>query len=325
MLNLKMMGRAALFAGLSCVMFNALAAAPKLLEDQVAGYYREKVGDVVVTTVYDGYLDIPTTLLKGMQAKDLKTLMARMFVQDQHGVQTAVNAFLVQTPTNLVLVDSGAALCFGPTAGEVLNNIKAAGFNPDDVDTVLLTHLHPDHSCGISTEDGQTAFPNATVWASEKDAAYWLNEKITAQAAPADQPIFNMTQQAVEPYKAKHLFKTFTDSAQLPDGFSLVPTPGHTPGHSSFLITSKNQSVLIWGDIVHSHSVQMTHPEVAIEYDSDKAKAIETRKHIFTTAAKNGWLVAGAHLPFPGLGHVRKDPVGYSWVPVEFSPLRTDR
>jgi hypothetical protein len=124
MLNLKMMGRAALFAGLSCVMFNALAAAPKLLEDQVAGYYREKVGDVVVTTVYDGYLDIPTTFLKGMQAKDLKTLMARMFVQDQHGVQTAVNAFLVQTPTNLVLVDSGAALCFGPTAGEVLNNIK---------------------------------------------------------------------------------------------------------------------------------------------------------------------------------------------------------
>ena len=106
---------------------------------------------------------------------------------------------------------------------------------------------------------------------------------------------------------------------------SVVPTPGHTPGHSSYLFSSGKQKLLLWGDIVHSHSVQFQHPEVSMEFDVDQKQAIATRKTVFQQAANAGWAIGGAHLPFPGLGHIRKDAKGYAWVPVEFGPIRSDR
>src|SRR5690606_28286155 len=120
---------------------------------QVPGYYRQPVGEFMVTAVYDGFVDLDTTLLKGMRAEDMQKLFARMFVQHENGVQTAVNAFLVQGKGRLVLVDAGAAACFGPTMGSLMMNIRAAGFAPEEVDDVLLTHLHPDHACGLATKD----------------------------------------------------------------------------------------------------------------------------------------------------------------------------
>jgi len=313
-------------AALASLMFASLAAtaAPAQVKEQVPGFYRQQVGDVVVTALYDGYVDIGSKLLKGMQAKDLQSLMARMFVVDKNGVQTAVNGFLVHTQDKLVLVDAGAAQCFGPTMGGLVNNIRAAGYKPEDVDAVLLTHLHPDHACGL-TQGTTAVFPNATVWASQKDADYWLSNAAAQQAPEDKKPFFKMAQDAVAPYKAKGALHTYADGAQPLPGFSVLGTPGHTPGHSSYLVTSKGQTLLLWGDIVHSHSVQMAHPEVSIEFDSDQQQAIKTRKAVFAQAAAKGWLIAGAHMPFPGLGHIRKDARGYSWVPVEYGPVRADR
>lgn len=304
----------------------AHAAPPASITAQVPGYYRATVGDFDVTALYDGFAELPAALLKGMQAKEVQDLLARMFVQSAPAVQTAVNAYLIHTGEHLVLVDTGAAQCFGPTLGQTLAHLRAAGYQPQDVDTVLLTHLHPDHLCGLLDAQGQRAFPNATVLAAQADADFWLNEK-TAQAAPqAMQGMFAMARQSVAPYQAAGRFKTFADGQQhLLPGISALPSRGHTPGHTSYKVSSKGRELLVWGDIVHSHAVQFAHPEVSIEFDTDPKQAIATRQALFQQAAQQGWMIAGAHLPFPGLGHIRQDAKGYAWVPVEFGPVRNER
>lgn len=313
-------------AALALFSVSAIAAdVPVNQTEQAPGFFRSSVGDYTVTALYDGYVNLEPSLLKGLSEDDIQSLLARMFQKSDKGMQTAVNGFLIHTGENLVLVDAGAAKCFGPTVGNIIPNIQAAGYQPEDVDTVLVTHMHADHICGLVSPDGNSAFPNATVWASSDDADFWLS-KDTADAAPADaKPFFEMAQNSIAPYQASQNFKTFTTGDTIVPGFSVVPTPGHTPGHTAYLLQSGDESLLIWGDIVHSHAVQLAHPEVSIEFDVDSAQAIESREAILEKSAENRWMIAGAHLPFPGLGHLRKESKGYSWIPVAFAPLQPSK
>jgi glyoxylase-like metal-dependent hydrolase (beta-lactamase superfamily II) len=316
----------ALFAGaaalVGAVPSAAQAAPPAKQTTQVPGYYRINIGDIEVTALYDGYVALDTKLLKGASANDIQGLLARMFIESEKGVQTAVNAFLINTGKNLILVDTGAAKCFGPTLGVIPDNLRAAGYDKAYVDTVLLTHLHGDHACGLLATDGRPAFPNATIYAAEDEAAFWLSKDNAAKAPQDAQPFFKMAQDAIEPYVAAGKFKQFDPGDTILPGVVSVPAQGHTPGHAGYLFGSGEDQLLVWGDIVHSHAVQFARPEVAIEFDVDSKKAIATRKALFARAAKNKLWVAGAHLPFPGIGHVRAERKGFSWVPVEYSPLQ---
>ncbi|WP_339510941.1 MBL fold metallo-hydrolase [Pseudomonas sp. RL_15y_Pfl2_60] len=310
----------------STLLATSATAAPVAKQNnQVPGYYRMMVGDFEVTALYDGYVDIGTQLLKGASADDIQSLLAKMFLESSKGVQTAVNAFLINTGKNLVLVDTGAAKCFGPALGNIQDNLKAAGYTPEQVDSVLLTHLHPDHACGLLSADGKSAYPNATIYIPKGDADYWLSSAEQAKAPEASRGRFAMSQKAVAPYAAADKVQTFNPDSKLLEGVAVVPSNGHTPGHTSYMFSSKGQDLLVWGDIVHSHSVQFSQPNVAIEFDSDSAKAIAARKKLFAEAAKDKLWVAGAHLPFPGIGHVRKEGEAYAWVPTEFGPIRSDR
>ncbi|WP_374536577.1 MBL fold metallo-hydrolase [Chitinimonas taiwanensis] len=303
----------------------AHAAPPEQQRVQVPGFYRMALGDFEVTALYDGYIDLDQKILKHTSARDLQSLLARMFIDTSKGMQTAVNAYLVHTGSQLVLVDAGAAQCFGPTLGNLRANIEAAGYRLEQVDSVLLTHLHADHACGLSTPDGQMAFPNAQVWAAQAEADFWLSEAVAAKAPAEAQGFFKLARQSVAPYQAAGRFHTFKPGENPLPALRVMPTPGHTPGHSSFLFSSKGQSLLVWGDIVHSHASQFARPEIAIEFDIDSQQAVATRKQLFAAASRDKLWVAGAHLPFPGLGHVRAEAKGYAWVPIEYGPLRSDR
>ncbi|HYQ37704.1 MAG TPA: MBL fold metallo-hydrolase [Pseudomonas sp.] len=318
---------AALVAGasLAALMPVANAAPVARQQTQVPGFYRMALGEFEVTALYDGYTTLATKLLKGASAEDIQSLLAKMFVESSQGVQTAVNAYLVNTGEHLVLIDTGAAKCFGPTLGVIQNNLAAAGYRPEQVDTVLLTHLHPDHACGLQGADGKAAFPNATVYVPQAEADFWLSEEVAAKAAESSRGMFKMARAAVAPYVAGERLKRYAAGSPLVPGISSVALHGHTPGHSGYLLGSAGQSLLVWGDIVHSHAVQFARPEVAIEFDVDSAQAIATRQKVFADAARDKLWVAGAHLPFPGIGHVRAEGAGYAWVPVEFSPLRGER
>jgi glyoxylase-like metal-dependent hydrolase (beta-lactamase superfamily II) len=297
-------------------------AAPPAPLTQAPGYFRQAVGDVTITALYDGYVQLKPALLKGLDDKSIAQLITQKFQQTDPGFQTAVNAYLIQTAEHLVLVDAGAAQCFGPTLGNVLANLKAAGYQPEDVDSVLLTHMHPDHICGLRSAEGKAVFSNATVWAAQADADFWLSEANTAAAPEEAKGLYRMAQESIEPYKQAGKFRTFKAGDSLLPGISVLPTPGHTPGHSSYLVSAQGQNLLLWGDIVHSHAVQFKHPEVSIEFDNDQTQAIKTRKQVLAEVASKGWWIAGAHLPFPGIGHIGKDANAYTWVPAEFGPLR---
>lgn len=296
----------------------AHAEPPVQAKAQVSGFYRLSVGELEVTALYDGNVLLPQETLYDIKAKDIQSLMASLFQNPAGEMQTAVNAYLIHSGTHLVLVDAGAAQCYGPTVGRIQENLAAAGYKAADIDTVLLTHLHADHACGLLNPAGKPAFPNATVWASQEDAAYWLDEASEAQAPADKQFVFKLARAAIAPYDAAGKFKTWRVGDNLLPGLTIAPSPGHTPGHSGYLFTSKGENLLVWGDIIHNHAVQFPHPEVSFEFDSDRKQAVATRKKVLANAARNRLIVAGAHLPFPGVGHVRAEKQGYRWVPVEF-------
>lgn len=308
----------------ACAMLPQLASAapPARQASQAPGYYRMMLGEVEVNALYDGYVKLDAKLLKGATGADIQKLLARMFVPaDKNGVQTAVNGFLVNTGRNLILVDAGAAKCFGPTLGAIGDNIRAAGYDVAQIDTVLLTHLHGDHACGIAAADGKAAFPNATVYVSQDEAKFWLNPEVAAKAPKEAQPYFKAAQDSVAPYVAAGKLKEFKAGDTLLPGVVSVPLTGHTPGHGGYLLASGGQQLLLWGDVIHSHAVQFSRPEVSIEFDTDAKQAIASRKKILAEAATKQLWIAGAHLPFPGIGHVRSSKPGYAWVPVEYAPL----
>lgn len=311
---------ACILSGATCI---ASAAEPISASFQQApGIYRQVIGSLQVTALFDGVAFLPRDYMKGISETDLKSLIDSNYVPERpKGLQTAVNAYLVHQGNHLTLVDTGTADCFGPDLGQVLDNLRNAGQRPEDIETVLLTHAHPDHLCGLLTKNGGMAYPNATVWLSSEDAGYWLSTDAQQAAPEAMRGLFDMARRALSPYEAAGKFKRFTGDDALPSGIVAVPSHGHTPGHTSWLFNGDSgQSLLVWGDIVHYHTVQFGRPAVSFEYDSDRERAITSRTALLAQAAKAGWWVAGAHLPFPGLGHVRTEGSGYRWVPVEFSP-----
>ncbi|MFC5301180.1 MBL fold metallo-hydrolase [Azospira restricta] len=298
----------------------ARAEAPQL-QTQVPGYYRHQLGQFEVTALFDGAIELDTKLLKNATPTDLQRLLSWMFVGNPK-MQTAVNAYLINTGRNLVLVDAGAAKLFGPSLGYVLENLKAAGYEPAQVDTVVITHLHGDHMGGLNDAGGKPVFAKAKVLVPQAEHDFWLSPAVADKAPEGMQPFFRMARETAAPYQASGQWQPFADGAELVPGVRAVAANGHTPGHTAYAVESGGQKLLIWGDLVHAHAVQFAKPGVSIEFDVNQKQAIATRRAVLKSVAASKSLVAGMHLPFPGLGHVRAEGGGrYAWVPVEFSPL----
>ena len=282
---------------------------PTMAGVQVPGYYRVKVGQFEVTALFDGTLDFHPELLKNMDKAAIDKALSHHYGRAT-GIQSPINAYLVHTGEHLVLIDAGAGKLFSEDRqGRILANLKAAGYQPEQVDTIIMTHLHGDH----------TVFPNATVYANRMENEYWLSEQQAAAAPVERQIFFKMARESAVPYLMAEKWKAIEGGAEIVPGIRAVAAYGHTPGHTAFEITSDGQSLLVWGDIVHSHVIQFSHPEVAIEYDSDAVAAVRTRQALLKDVAAKRELVAGMHLPFPGLGYVVAEGDGkYTWIPVEY-------
>ena len=307
---------AALLLGTALVAAPALATAP-MAHTTAPGYYRMMLGDFEVTALSDGTSPMPVQqLLTGITPAQTEQALKAAFQPLPYEMN--FNAFLVNTGSRLVLFDTGAGHLLGKDLGELAARIRACGYRPEQVDDIYITHMHPDHIGGLS-EQGRRVFPNAVVHANRHDADFWLSEAQRDKAPAAQREFFDDAMAALKPYIQAGRFKTFSDDAQLAPGIRAVPLAGHTPGHTAYLVESKGRKMLVWGDVIHVPAVQFAQPQVAIHFDIDSPEAVAARERILAEAARNGYLVAGAHLSFPGLGHLRKDGSGYRWIPVSYT------
>jgi glyoxylase-like metal-dependent hydrolase (beta-lactamase superfamily II) len=309
-------------AGFSACMFladSASAAAPQV-KTSAPGYYRVMVGDIEVTVLNDGTVQLPVAdLLTNAKPGEVDKALANAYQKSP--VETSFNGFLINTGSKLVLVDTGAGTFFGPTLGNLVKNLKASGYQPEQVDEIYITHMHSDHIGGLVAA-GKAVFPNAIVRADKHEADYFLSQANLDKAADKEKGQFQNPQAAFKPYIDAGHFKAIEADGELVPGVKSRATYGHTPGHTIYFVESKGQKLALWGDLMHVAAVQFPDPAVTLKFDSDSKAAAEQRKKAYAEAAKEGYLVAGAHLSFPAIGRIRAEGKGYVWVPYNYSPLK---
>jgi len=311
--------RLALASAGALIAFAVHAAAPQL-KTQAPGWYRMVLGDFEITVLSDGTLPLPVDqLLTNTTPSQMKKALARAFQTPP--VETSVNAFLVNTGSKLVLVDAGTGPLFGPTLGKLVDNLKAAGYQPEQVDEIVITHLHADHVGGLMAGD-QRAFPNAVVRADQRDAEFWLSPANLEKAPAEMKDFFKGAMASMNPYVQAGKFQPFDGDTEIVPGIRARAARGHTPGHATYVVESKGQKLVLWGDLMHVAAVQFPDPSVTIRFDVDPKAAMAERKRAFAEAAKQGYWVGAAHLAFPGIGHLRAEGAGYVFVPVSYAVPR---
>jgi len=272
--------------------------------------YRFSLGDWPAYVIHDGTLAVPALqpfFLPEAEPKELEKLLSEQFLSPKNWV-LSLNVLVFQTPQGVVLVDSGMGVGVTPTTGRLKRGLEVLGIAPDQVKAVVLSHAHPDHIGGILTPQGQAAFPKARIYLAGPEFEFWN----------ADQPDLSTTtlpdaikKNGVE--VAHKAFQAVGDDLQKVEGdeefwpgFRFVAAPGHTPGHRGVHIRSGQEELLYLGDSVHVHAAQFLHPDWTMAADTDRRQAVASRVRLLERAVARRLLIAGAHLPFPGLGHVRK-------------------
>ena len=270
-----------------------------------------------VTALSDGTvgLQILDGLLLNAKSGEVQKLLAYNYQKSP--IDASINAFLIQLAGKLILIDAGTAELVGPTANKLPDSLRAVGVKPEQITDIFLTHIHPDHSGGL-VEGNRRVFPNATVHVDKREVDYWFDKAIAEKAAEPLKTFFSQVDAKVKPYLDSGQLKTFEGATQFFSGLRSQPSYGHTPGHSLYVLESGAEKLVFCGDLVHVNAVQFDDPSVCIKFDSDPAKAAEQRKKTFADAAKNRYLLAFAHVSFPGVGHVRKEGDHYRWIPVEY-------
>lgn len=286
--------------------------AAKVPTSQIPGVYRRRFGDIVVTSISDGYLDGVYEFMRNIEPQEAERILKDAYRPAPPRI--SINAFLIQSGGRVALVDTGSGDYMGPTLGKMFKNIEAAGIEIASIDTILLTHMHPDHSNGLTDpKTGKPFFPTAEMVVSERDVAHWHDDAAMARATERQQlRFFQWARDQSKPYLDRRRDAT----GEVFPGVTAVPLYGHTPGHTGYLVASKGEQMLIWGDIVHIPDVQTRRPDVYMEPDTDPQAAVATRQRVFDMVATDRLLCAGMHMHFPGFLNLNRRPGGgYELIP----------
>ena len=303
------------------VLSSAAHAAAPMIKKSGPGYYRMMLGDYEVTALSDGTVALPVNkILQKITEAQVDSALAAQSLRSP--LETSVNGFLINTGAKLILIDTGAAKLFGPTLGNLLDNLKASGYTPEQVDEVYVTHMHADHVGGLMNGTAR-AFPNAIVRADKADADFWLSKENLDKAPDSAKGFFQGAQASLNPYVAAGKFMPYDGNSVLAGGIRAIVTRGHTPGHTVFVVESKDQKMLVFGDLMHVAAVQLANPAVTIQFDTDAPTAADMRASLYREAAREQYIMAVAHVSFPGLGRLAPDNAsGFVWLPVNYSPLK---
>ena len=226
------------------------------------------------------------------------------------------NAVVVNTGDKLVLIDTGmgSSTMFGPTTGKLLKSLAAAGIDPKDIDAVVATHAHCDHVWGIMGDDGKPNFPNAQIYISQADFDFWTDEKKLSMKDPAYmQPFVEGARKNLLPNRDKIVF--FKDGQEFLPGIQALAAPGHTVGHTVFMITSDGKSLAAIGDLTHHQILLVEKPRIEFAYDTDPKQSANTRVRVLDMLAAQKIPLIAYHFPWPGYGHVAKNGDGFRYYP----------
>lgn len=283
----------------------------KVPDRQIPGMYHRRVGDITITAISDGFLDGNLEVLRNISQDEARQILTDNF---RPARRTAVNCFLIYSAGRLALVETGCGSYMAATGGQLMRNLAAAGVDPASIDTVILTHMHPDHSAGLTNmTTGKTNFPNAELVMHENEPKHWFDDTAMARGNDREKKLFFQAgREQVEPYRNR--WRLFQKGEVFP-GVTAMPFHGHTPGHTGYLIASGGEQLLIWGDIVHVPEVQTARPEVCMAFDTDIAQAEATRRRVFDMVTTDKLLFTGMHLHFPGFTRLVKRGTGYQLIP----------
>jgi glyoxylase-like metal-dependent hydrolase (beta-lactamase superfamily II) len=300
-------------AGMSALDIRRALAKEAMKGDKSAAWYRFKIGDMEATVVSDGFLGpFPLAgLFPKAPKEDLDALVKSEFLSpEKFALQE--NCLILNTGDQLALIDTGigASTAFGAGAGRLAKNIEAAGVKAEDIDVIILTHGHIDHLAGIMGEGGKRFFPNAQIAVSKPEFDFWTDEgKLSAKDMM--KLLVDSARANLLPNKDRLVF--VEDGKEVIKGVQAISTPGHTPGHTSYVLSSAGANILFTGDIAHTF-VQFKHPEWALSFDTDPVAGSATRKRVMDMAAGENLTVIVYHLAFPGIGHVARDGDAFRFV-----------
>jgi glyoxylase-like metal-dependent hydrolase (beta-lactamase superfamily II) len=316
MLNTPL-SRRRLLAGASASAAAGLVAAPAdakapMLNNQAPMFYRFKLGAMEATIVSDGPLPIgpATRAFKGPTEAELNKMFGEYFMPTDN-VVLEQNSLVLNTGDRLILIDTGVSSVKRPEAqnGRLLNSLMQAGIDPKDIDAVVLTHPHIDHSGGMVGADGSRLFPNAQVYMTQVDHEFWLDDR--RLGTPAEGSALT-ARKNLPPYRDRTIF--IKDGQEFLPGIHAIQTPGHTVGHTVFVISSGGKTICNIGDVAH-HVVLFEHPRIEVGFDTDSKQGVQSRMKLFDMLSADRIPMVVFHMPWPGIGQLAKVGDGYRYVP----------
>lgn len=260
------------------------------------------IGDLTITAISDGHLAARLELLNDIDPADAAEMQTKAHIADPAAIH--INGYLVRGNDHTVLIDAGAG-CLKNNCGQLRDNLALLGVQPDDIDAILLTHAHPDHVGGLLDADGKAVFRHAELVVNQQEQAFWQDDGHLSQANEHARGNFRVARAVFDQYRDQTRLFSPCEQLVLPH-ISAIPLPGHTAGHSGYRIESKNDNVLIWGDIVHFPMIQVARPDVSIAFDLDPTLAEKTRRALLDSASADRLLIAGMHLSEQGFAHIER-------------------